>query len=278
MDLSESKYLDRFIPAGRRLSLIPPIMGKKERGYILVSSLSEQYIKVGAGYLLVGSGVSYNQLLDFIINSGYYIELVRPPNIYESLGGLFSNSLLIDLSIDGSVKPYEAFGSGSFRIYRNFLVRYRDTPLYTSFEYSVDSLDMLRDVVGLARSYCGEGGAHIIYYTGGGYRLRLIVQRGLKKGVSEALSNMKLDWGEVGVYDEYYGLVEPSIFCDEWGSFYISLFVGVEPGALLLVVRDGVIYFGDFSKKIYLVFSRAPVEGAEPVKSVYYDDGVYTNY
>lgn len=230
---------------------------------------------------MVGSGVSYNQLLSFVSKHGLYIDLARPMNVHESIGGLFSNNLLIDFSIDGSIRPIESLDAGNDapKIYRSFLIKCRDSPVYTAFEYTVDSMDMLRGIISLARDYLSDGGAHIVYFSGDEYRLRLVTQRRFKKYVSESLSNMQVDWDEVGVYDVYSGLPNPIVFRDRWGGFYIYLFKDIQPGTLISSVGGGVLYYGDFHRMIYLVFSREPITNIVSLKSIYYEDGAYSyNY
>ncbi len=273
---SVTKYLSRrnVIPIGRRLSLFPPRV-KKGRKYIMISSLPYQYISKGVSSLLVGSGTSIFTLIRFANKLGIYPEIVSFPNLYNSIGGLYRDGLIIGLTKD-SVRPchMKFLGRNEKRpFYLDFLIRFNDNPIYFAYDVKTDSLDELRALLKLSREYIGEGGAQIIYMSKDGYRFRLVVQKKYRKHILESLSSIDVEYTDVNYLDSYSGILSLDELRVDWGRFYLLLFKGDEPGPLLSDNKNLFIYFGDSHKKIYVVISKGPIKDPVPDRVIYFNEG-----
>lgn len=254
-----------ILPIGKRLSLFPPKVVEGGR-YTFVSTVSHQYIKMGVSSLLVGGGVSLNNLIDYAIRRDIYVNIVPLFNLFESLGGLYKNNLLIEIGSDG-VKPYNKveIGEDKLTIYMDFLVRFSETPRFISIDLSVDAVDKLRRLVLLALDLNANLGAGVIYWDGSNYRLRLwITRRGYRLLVDELGEVL---FHEIDVYSGYDDLVDFEYFRDIWGVFYLNLLSDIELGSLL-INEDVTIYFGDLVGRNYVVVSKSQLETSRDYRCI----------
>lgn len=257
------------VPAGRRLSLFPPPLNR-EGEYIIVSSLSAQYIKSGAGHILVGAGVSLDQLVDFLTYKEMYIGLVLPPFRHESIGGLYSTGLLGEPSGGGVIRPLETMNIGDRPIYRDFLIRFGESPSYIVYDFGIESLDGLRSLVGKLGDAIEGVGRLTIYYSHGGYRVRLYVPRRHRKLIIGVLSNIGAE--EHSIYDSYIEFVDPAELVGA-GFNHILLYRNVPLGYIAADVDEAILLYGDLGSRIYIVLSREDVVKPGYTKYIVVDGG-----